>query len=130
MVFVHHLPRRLLLSTGLVFLLLSNLVSVADGRPILVMDHTPRPRLQARAYLVCFRLFTISIVFETHFSHVGNLTGAIFPLFVDGMFIKMGFTWANTLFASLAVALIPVPFVSDLETLQWFETFFTLQSTL
>lgn len=40
-----------------------------------------------------------------------SLTGAIFPLFVDGMFIKMGFTWANTLFASLAVALIPVPFV-------------------
>jgi hypothetical protein len=34
-----------------------------------------------------------------------------FPLFTDQMFAALTYKWANTLFALIAVIMIPIPFV-------------------
>jgi hypothetical protein len=43
-----------------------------------------------------------------------NLSGAAFPLFTNQLYGALGFPWSNTLFALLAVALAPVPYVGFL----------------
>ncbi|POS72548.1 major facilitator superfamily transporter [Diaporthe helianthi] len=42
---------------------------------------------------------------------IRNLFGAAFPLFAHSLFTKMGYQWAGTLLAGLAVILVPIPFV-------------------
>ncbi|KAF9461097.1 major facilitator superfamily domain-containing protein [Collybia nuda] len=39
------------------------------------------------------------------------LMGAIFPLFTQAMFRTLTYKWGNTLFASIAVLMIPIPYV-------------------
>ncbi|TFK23200.1 multidrug transporter [Coprinopsis marcescibilis] len=39
-----------------------------------------------------------------------NVVGGIFPLFTVQMFDALGYSWANTIFAFIAVAMIPIPF--------------------
>ncbi|KAF9461093.1 major facilitator superfamily domain-containing protein [Collybia nuda] len=41
-----------------------------------------------------------------------NLMGAIFPLFTQAMFRTLTYKWANTLFACIAVLMIPIPYAS------------------
>lgn len=36
----------------------------------------------------------------------------VFPLFTTQMYTNLTFKWANTLFGFLALAMIPIPFVS------------------
>lgn len=43
----------------------------------------------------------------------GNLAGMAFPLFCSQMFAKLTYHWAITLFAFIAMAMIPIPYVSD-----------------
>ena len=38
--------------------------------------------------------------------------GFAFPLFTTQMFDALGYRWGNTLFALVAVVLMPIPFVS------------------
>lgn len=40
-----------------------------------------------------------------------NLMGAVFPLFTTKMFQNLGYNWANTIFALIAVVMMPIPFV-------------------
>ncbi|GLB43233.1 putative major facilitator superfamily protein [Lyophyllum shimeji] len=40
-----------------------------------------------------------------------NLMATAFPLFTDQMFRRLGYNWANTLFAFIALIMIPIPFV-------------------
>ncbi|KAF4576949.1 hypothetical protein EYR36_004933 [Pleurotus pulmonarius] len=40
-----------------------------------------------------------------------NLTGMAFPLFISQMLRALTFKWANTLFALIAVLLLPIPYV-------------------
>ncbi|GBE86348.1 MFS general substrate transporter [Sparassis latifolia] len=40
-----------------------------------------------------------------------NLMGMAFPLFTQQMFARLTYHWANTLFALIAVVLIPIPYV-------------------
>lgn len=42
-----------------------------------------------------------------------NLTGAAFPLFGTQMFENLGYDWAGTVLASLALLLSPIPFVLE-----------------
>jgi hypothetical protein len=35
----------------------------------------------------------------------------IFPLFIKQMFAALGYNWANTMFALIAVVMVPIPFV-------------------
>lgn len=42
---------------------------------------------------------------------IRNLFGAAFPLFAHGLFTKLGYEWAGTLLAGLALVLVPIPFV-------------------
>ncbi|CAN8101587.1 unnamed protein product [Discula destructiva] len=42
---------------------------------------------------------------------IRNLFGAAFPLFAHSLFTEMGYEWAGTLLAGLALALVPIPFV-------------------
>lgn len=46
--------------------------------------------------------------------------GMAFPLFTDRMFVALGYQWANTLFAILAVLMIPVPYVRRLSFVHTF----------
>jgi hypothetical protein len=41
-----------------------------------------------------------------------NLSGTIFPLFTTKLYGALGYRWSNTLFAILAVVMVPVPYVS------------------
>lgn len=41
---------------------------------------------------------------------VRNIVGAIFPLFSDQMYVKLGNEWATTLLAFLSLLLVPIPF--------------------
>jgi len=40
-----------------------------------------------------------------------NLMGMAFPLFTSQMFARLTYHWANTLFALIATAMIPIPFI-------------------
>ncbi|KAJ6568250.1 MFS polyamine transporter [Mycena vulgaris] len=40
-----------------------------------------------------------------------NIMATIFPLFTKQMFGKLGYNWANTMFALIAVLMVPIPFV-------------------
>ncbi|KAJ3570415.1 hypothetical protein NP233_g4421 [Leucocoprinus birnbaumii] len=40
-----------------------------------------------------------------------NITALSFPLFTQQMYRQLGFPWANTLFAFIALLLMPIPFV-------------------
>ena len=42
---------------------------------------------------------------------VRNLVGAGFPLFGQQMYEKLGYEWASTLLAFLAILYIPIPFI-------------------
>lgn len=42
---------------------------------------------------------------------IRNLFGAAFPLFAHGLFTSLGYQWAGTLLAGLALVLVPIPFV-------------------
>lgn len=42
---------------------------------------------------------------------IRNLFGAAFPLFAHSLFTNMGYEWAGTLLAFLALGLVPIPFV-------------------
>lgn len=42
---------------------------------------------------------------------IRNLFGAIFPLFAHTLFTEMGYQWAGTLLAGLALLLVPIPFI-------------------
>ncbi|KAJ7147629.1 MFS polyamine transporter [Mycena crocata] len=44
-------------------------------------------------------------------SFLRNLTATGFPLFIEQMFRAWSYTWGNTLFACVGVALIPIPYV-------------------
>ncbi len=46
----------------------------------------------------------------------GNITALSFPLFTQQMYHRLGIPWANTLFAFIALALMPIPFVSHTHT--------------
>jgi hypothetical protein len=41
----------------------------------------------------------------------GNIFATAFPLFTSQMYNTLGYKWANFLFAFIAIALIPVPYV-------------------
>ena len=41
-----------------------------------------------------------------------NLMGMAFPMFTAQMFARLTYHWANTLFALIAVLMIPIPYVS------------------
>lgn len=43
---------------------------------------------------------------------IGYVMGGIFPLFTQAMFRALTYKWANTLFACIAVLMIPIPYVS------------------
>jgi hypothetical protein len=47
-----------------------------------------------------------------------NLAGTAFPLFITQLNDSVGYPWSNTLFALLAVALAPVPYVSVVNVLK------------
>ncbi|KAJ7095471.1 MFS polyamine transporter [Mycena crocata] len=40
-----------------------------------------------------------------------NMMATIFPLFTKQMFTALGYNWANTMFALIALAMVPIPFV-------------------
>ncbi|THH08248.1 hypothetical protein EW145_g2823 [Phellinidium pouzarii] len=40
-----------------------------------------------------------------------NLAGAAFPLFTQQMYARLTFKWANTLFAFIALLMLPIPFI-------------------
>ncbi|KAJ7463631.1 major facilitator superfamily domain-containing protein [Mycena latifolia] len=40
-----------------------------------------------------------------------NTMATIFPLFTKQMFAALGYNWANTMFALIAAAMVPIPFV-------------------
>ena len=42
----------------------------------------------------------------------GNMGSFAFPLFADDMFTDLTYKWANTLFAGIALVIVPIPFVS------------------
>lgn len=42
---------------------------------------------------------------------IRNLFGAAFPLFAHSMFTQLGYQWASTILAGLALVLVPIPFV-------------------
>ena len=42
----------------------------------------------------------------------GNILGTVFPLFSQHMYNTLTYKWANTLFALISVAMIPIPYVS------------------
>jgi hypothetical protein len=42
----------------------------------------------------------------------GNLMGVAFPLFTQPMYARLGIHWASTLFGCIAVAMVPIPYVS------------------
>ncbi|KAI9641898.1 hypothetical protein NHQ30_009766 [Ciborinia camelliae] len=44
---------------------------------------------------------------------VRNLAGAGFPLFGKQMFVKLGYNWAGSILACLAVFLLPIPFILE-----------------
>ncbi|KAF7309455.1 Drug transporter [Mycena indigotica] len=41
----------------------------------------------------------------------GNLMGTAFPLFTKQMFARLGYNWANTMFALIASLMMPIPFI-------------------
>ena len=45
-------------------------------------------------------------------SLVRNVIGGFFPLFTTKLLETFGYSWANSLFGFIAVAMIPIPFVS------------------
>ncbi|KAF7289098.1 Drug transporter [Mycena chlorophos] len=40
-----------------------------------------------------------------------NLMGTAFPLFTRQMFARLGYNWANTMFALIATVMVPIPFI-------------------
>ncbi|KAF7954468.1 hypothetical protein EAE96_005589 [Botrytis aclada] len=44
---------------------------------------------------------------------IRNLAGAGFPLFGKQMFLNLGYNWAGTILACLAVLLVPIPFILE-----------------
>ncbi|KAM0312368.1 hypothetical protein ACHAO8_006370 [Botrytis cinerea] len=44
---------------------------------------------------------------------IRNLAGAGFPLFGKQMFVNLGYNWAGTILACLAVLLVPIPFILE-----------------
>lgn len=46
------------------------------------------------------------------YGNLGNITALSFPLFTEQMYSRLGIPWANTLFAFIALLLMPIPFVS------------------
>ncbi|PAV20009.1 MFS general substrate transporter [Pyrrhoderma noxium] len=40
-----------------------------------------------------------------------NMAGCVFPLFTNQMYDRLGFRWANTVFACIAVLMMPIPFI-------------------
>lgn len=42
---------------------------------------------------------------------IRNLFGAAFPLFAHSLFTQLGYDWAGTLLAVLALVLVPIPFI-------------------
>ncbi|KAJ7483187.1 MFS polyamine transporter [Mycena latifolia] len=40
-----------------------------------------------------------------------NIMATVFPLFTKQMFTALGYNWANTMFAFIAAAMVPIPFV-------------------
>lgn len=42
---------------------------------------------------------------------IRNLFGAGFPLFAHSLFTNLGYEWAGTLLAGLALVLVPIPFI-------------------
>ena len=66
--------------------------------------------LQVLNYLVdAYLVFAASAIAGNTF--LRSLCGAVFPLFAKQMFEGMGIQWASTLLGSVAVVLIPIPFV-------------------
>jgi DHA1 family multidrug resistance protein-like MFS transporter len=66
--------------------------------------------LQVLNYLVdAYLVFAASAIAGNTF--LRSLCGAGFPLFARQMFDGMGIQWASTLLGSVAVVLIPIPFV-------------------
>ncbi|KAJ6458107.1 MFS polyamine transporter [Mycena vitilis] len=40
-----------------------------------------------------------------------NMMATVFPLFTKQMFAKLGYNWANTMFALIAAVMVPIPFI-------------------
>lgn len=54
---------------------------------------------------------SLSSVLHTKKRISGNLAGAAFPLFTTQMYDRMTFKWANTVFACIALLMVPIPFI-------------------
>lgn len=50
-----------------------------------------------------------------------NILGTVFPLFTQQMYRNLTYKWANTLFGCIALLMLPIPFVSPILTLAFFE---------
>jgi MFS family permease len=48
-----------------------------------------------------------------------NISGTIFPLFTTKLYGALGYPWSNTIFAILAVAMAPVPYVSAFQRIRF-----------
>lgn len=69
-------------------------------------------RLQDRIWPVSINL-SFFFVLGVNFFIEGNIAALSFPLFTQQMYGRLGIPWANTLFAFIALALMPIPFVSS-----------------
>ncbi|KAF9461092.1 major facilitator superfamily domain-containing protein [Collybia nuda] len=62
------------------------------------------------AYLAdCYGVYASSALAGQSLSR--NIMGAAFPLFTQVMFRNLTYKWANTLFACIAVLMIPIPYI-------------------
>lgn len=72
-----------------------------------------RLHLPVKAWLVSMiEVVTLPVTKRLHCYFLGNITALSFPLFTQQMYRRLGIPWANTLFAFIALVLMPIPFVS------------------
>ncbi|KAJ7623748.1 MFS polyamine transporter [Roridomyces roridus] len=73
------------------------------GRPFLVY-------LAVFSYLAdCYGPFASSALAGQ--SLCRNISATVFPLFTRRMFQAMGYNWANTMFALISLAMVPIPYI-------------------
>jgi hypothetical protein len=67
------------------------------------------PLLLWRAKVFAVRRFIQSTSSDFD-SGLGNMMATVFPLFTKQMFDAIGYNWANTIFALVALVMAPIPF--------------------
>jgi hypothetical protein len=77
------------------------------------MDYMPHRHWQDKAFFV--RLPPRVCATGAYLFYLGSITATVFPLFANQMFTGLGYRWANTLFASIALLMSPVPIVRHKE---------------